>query len=189
MQKIGVALLLSALALSVGLSDAEHADKPSIVPTCSLTGEALSQADADLCLMQWLVDKDEDTLKAAEHARFLIYRTRLKSFVNEVVETHQKEIRQLTALQKQWYPSIALNPQSGLDIHHELHALANQDADYDATFIHFMLARHQEVIDALENASRQVQHPELKAFIKKAIRMREKHDALLNYALYNPGRY
>lgn len=188
MNRIGLILLVCLLSLSADLSYATHQEKTSIIPTCPISGEALSQADTDLCMIRWLIEKDKDTLSAANHAKRLIQHLQLKSFVNEIIETHKKEIRHLDALQAKWYPSIPPD-RSYNDTNHELHRLSAQDADYDSTFIHFMLARHQEVIDALNRTSGSIQHQELKVFLKKAIQLREKHDTLLNSVLINPGQY
>jgi len=138
----------------------------------------LGAADAnfDLRFIDAMIPHHQGALDMAKEAKAKSQRPEIQKLADEIIKAQTKEIADLQAWRKQWYPSasnmpMAYNAQMG----HMMEMTSDQmkgmmmsqdlgakDAEFDLRFINAMIPHHEGAVLMAQDAATKSTHPEIK---------------------------
>lgn len=180
MRNITGPIFLLLIFLGVGCSgeqtEVSVADRAEPVPQPSAEVRSSAQsAPYDLQFIDTMIVHHQGAVDMASIAQSRLQDGKLKAIARAIPADQQREIKQLKAWRKQWYPEAPsaenmLMPGMGgsmMDMSHMKTMPAGPS--YDAMFIDMMIPHHQGAVQMGENALAKAERPELKELSKKII--------------------
>lgn len=134
-------------------------------------------AEFDHQFIDTMIVHHESAIEMAKLAEDRARHDELKRMAKKVIDDQQKEIRQLQAWKKAWYPDKgdAVNmrmrgmAESMKDMRMDKLAAAKGD-EFDALFIDMMTRHHRGALRMAEHARQKTRRPEIKKIAKEIIR-------------------
>ncbi|GBO54751.1 hypothetical protein APA_2802 [Pseudanabaena sp. lw0831] len=138
----------------------------------------LGAADAnfDLRFIDAMIPHHQGALDMAKDAKGKSQRPEMQKLADEIIKAQTKEISDLQAWRKQWYPSASNMPMAhNAQMGHMMEMTPDQmkgmmmsqdlgakDAEFDLRFINAMIPHHEGAVLMAQDASTKSTHPEIK---------------------------
>lgn len=178
MRNITGSIFLLIILLGVGCSSEQTEVADGAEPAPQPPGEVRSSAQSspyDLQFIDTMIVHHQGAVDMASIAESRLQNGMLKALARTIPADQQREIKQLKAWRKQWYPDAPsaenmVMPGMGgsmMDMSHMKTMPAGPA--YDAMFIDMMIPHHQGAVQMGENALAKAERPELKELSKRII--------------------
>jgi uncharacterized protein (DUF305 family) len=145
----------------------------------------LGAADAnfDLRFIDAMIPHHQGALDMAKDAKAKSQRPEMQKLADEIIKVQTKEIADLQAWRKQWYPSASSMPMAhNAQMGHMMEMTPEQmkgmmmsqdlgakDAEFDLRFINAMIPHHEGAVLMAQDASTKSTHPEIKKLAQDII--------------------
>lgn len=149
--------------------------EPAPQPVPAEVRPAAASAPYDLQFIDTMIVHHLGAVEMATIAQSKLRNETLRALARTIPADQQREIRQMRAWRKEWYPGAPsaenmMMPGMGgsmMDMSH-MKTMAAGPA-YDAMFIDMMIPHHQGAVQMGENALAKAEHPEVKELAKKIV--------------------
>ena len=142
-----------------------------------------SDANFDLRFIDAMTPHHQGALDMAKEAKEKSQRPEIKKLADTIIKAQTKEISELQAWRKQWYPSASAMPMAhNAQMGHMMEMNADQikgmmmsqdlgakDAEFDLRFINAMIPHHEGAVVMAKDASTKSTHPEIKKLAQDII--------------------
>jgi uncharacterized protein (DUF305 family) len=177
--------MASATPVASGM---DHGAMPSMSPSASADpmsgmdhgnmGTETSNAPYDAQFIDSMIEHHTGAIMMAEDALKQSQRPEIKQLAQNIIDSQQKEVEQMTSWREQWYPGLAPTSGMGMDMG-DMTVGGDPNQPYDQRFITAMIAHHNGAIAMAEDARTKAEHAEIKQLAEAIITAQEAEVAQL----------
>ncbi len=142
-----------------------------------------ADADFDLRFIDAMIPHHQGAVAMAKEAQQKSQRPEIKKLADDIIKSQTKEISELQAWRKQWYPTASNKPMAyNAKMGHMMEMsddqmksmmmsqnLGAKDADFDLRFINAMIPHHKSAVAMAQDALAKSTRPEIKQLAKDII--------------------
>lgn len=135
-------------------------------------GPATGGAPYDAQFIDSMIEHHEGAITMAQDALKQSQRAEIKQLAQNIIDSQQQEIEQMTTWRQQWYPGLAPTGGMGMDMG-DMTVGGDAGQPYDQRFITAMIAHHNGAIAMAQDALTRAEHPEIKQLAQAIITAQE----------------
>lgn len=155
-------------------SGMDHGAMPGASPDMNHghMGPATGSAPYDAQFIDSMIEHHEGAITMAQDALKQSQRAEIKQLAQNIIDSQQQEIEQMTTWRQQWYPGLAPTGGMGMDMG-DMTVGGDAGQPYDQRFITAMIAHHNGAIAMAQDALTKAEHPEIKQLAQAIITAQE----------------